>query len=240
MPPLTLQALAERWSGAAAAERANAQIYLIELCEALGAEPPRPAGSGYEFEFPVKVVARDGTETTNFVDLYRAGHFALEAKDSEANRSNDLLLRKAFGQVRTYAGQLPGERPPYLLVLDVGRTMMIWDRWSGDYGGFNAGRRIDLTRLADNPEDAQLLRDIWTEPARRDPRSRAVAVTREIAAKLALLAATLEAQGYAQERVARYLMRLVFTMFAEDVELLSGEPFRLLCPPVRGTPKERR
>ncbi|HEU4753647.1 MAG TPA: type IIL restriction-modification enzyme MmeI, partial [Armatimonadota bacterium] len=195
MPPLTLQALADRWSGAAAAERANAQSYLIELCEALGVEPPRPAGSGYEFEFPLKVVARDGTESTNYVDLYKAGYFALEAKDSEANRSNDVLLRKAFGQVRTYAGQLAGERPPYLLVLDVARTMMVWDRWSGDYGGFSAGRRIDLTRLPDNPEDVALLRDIWTAPTTRDPRSRAEAVTKEIAAKLALLAADLEKQG---------------------------------------------
>lgn len=53
-----LKGLAERWAGAKAAERANAQPYLIELCEALGVERPRPAGTGYEFEFPVKVVAR--------------------------------------------------------------------------------------------------------------------------------------------------------------------------------------
>ncbi len=68
---MTLATLTERWTGAKAAERANAQSYLIELCQALGVEPPRPAGSGYEFEFPVRVVNRDGTETTNFIDLYR-------------------------------------------------------------------------------------------------------------------------------------------------------------------------
>ncbi|MDQ3522343.1 MAG: hypothetical protein M3434_08415, partial [Gemmatimonadota bacterium] len=81
---MTLATLTERWTGAKAAERANAQSYLIELCQALGVEPPRPAGSGYEFEFPVRVVNRDGTETTNFIDLYRAAHFALEAKDDDA------------------------------------------------------------------------------------------------------------------------------------------------------------
>lgn len=221
-----LRALAERWSIAEPAERANAQSYVIELCHALGVEPPRPAGSGYEFEFPVKVVGRDGTESTNFVDLYKARHFALEAKDQDAGRSNDLLLRKAFGQVRTYVGHLPAERPPYVMVLDVGRTLIVWDRWNGDYGGYNAGRRIDLTRLADSPADADLLHDIWANPANRDPRSRAVAVTKDIAAKLAKLASDLEKQGYEQERVARFLMRLVFTMFAEDVELLPGEPFR--------------
>ena len=224
--PSKLQALADRWAGAKAAEKANLQSYVIELCGALGVEPPRPAGSGYEFELPVRVVNRDGTESTNFIDLCKAGHFALEGKDEEAGRSNDVVLRKAFGQVRGYVGSLPGERPPYILVLDVGKTLLVWDRWNGDYGGFSAGRRLDLTRLGDQPDAIALLRDIWTEPAVRDPRSKALAVTKEIAAKLALLAADLEGQGYAQERVAKFVMRCVFTMFAEDVGLLADEPFR--------------
>ena len=221
-----LQRLAQRWATAKPAERANAQSYIIELCQALGVEPPRPAGGGYEFEFPIRVVGRDGTESTNFVDLYKAEHFALEAKDQDPDKPNDLLLRKAFGQLRSYLGHLPHERPPYLMVLDVGKTLAVWDRWRGDYGGFNAGRRIDLARLAENEADVALLRDIWTDPTVRDPRARSVAVTKEIAAKLAELAAQLEREGYDQERVARFLMRCVFTMFAEDVGLLPGEPFR--------------
>lgn len=221
-----LQALADRWAGVKAAEQANLQSYVIELCGALGVEPPRPAGSGYEFELPVRVVNRDGTESTNFIDLHKAGHFALEGKDEEPGRANDVVLHKAFGQLRGYAGQLPGERLPYLLVLDVGRTLLVWDRWNGDYGGYSAARRLDLTHLAERPEDAALLRDIWTQPAVRDPRTKAVAVTKELAAKLADLAADLERQGYAQERVARFVMRCVFTMFAEDIGLLPDEPFR--------------
>ncbi|MGI9183158.1 MAG: type IIL restriction-modification enzyme MmeI [Longimicrobiaceae bacterium] len=223
-----LRELTTRWATARPGERANAQSYVIGLCQALGVEPPRPAGSGYEFEYPIRVVSRDGTETTNFIDLYKAHHFALEAKDEAEGKSNDLLLRKAFGQLRGYVGHLPHERPPYLLVLDVGRTLLVWDRWNGDYGGFNAARRIDLRTLADRPEDAELLRDIWTDPAARDPRSRAIVVTREIAGRLGQLAVELEREGYEYERVARFIMRCVFTMFAEDVGLLPGEPFRRL------------
>lgn len=157
---LRLAELAERWAGRPASERANAQLYLIELCDALGVERPDPAGSGYQFEFPIRVVNPDGTESTNYVDLYKQGCFLLEAKDEEPGRSNELLLRKAFGQARSYVSHLPGQIPPYLLVLDVGRTLIVWDRWSGTYGGFNAGRRIDLTTLADRPEDIALLVDI--------------------------------------------------------------------------------
>lgn len=229
---LNLQALVERWSHARVGERANTHSYLIELCRALDIEPPRPAGSGYEFEYAVRVVNRDGSETTNFLDLYKRDHFALEAKDYEAGTASDLLLRKAFGQVRSYVGHLPDERPPYLLVLDVGKTLLVWDRWSGDYGGFNAAKRIELAKLPDRPDDASLIRDIFENPAIRDPRSKAIAVTKDIAARLAGLATRLEGQGYEQERVARFLMRCVFTMFAEDTTLVPGEPFRRIIEDV--------
>lgn len=226
MPIEALRALAERWAAAQPAERANAHMYIIELCAALDVDPPLPAGSGYEFEFPIKVVARDGTESTNFVDCYKAHHFALEAKDQEAATADDRLLRRAFGQVRSYVGHLPHERPPYLMVLDVGKTLLVWDHWSGDYGGFSAGRRIELRTLHQRPDDIALLRDIWSDPAARDPRARAAAVTRDIAGKLAELAGSLEDRGHSQEDVSRFLMRVVFTMFAEDVDLLPREAFR--------------
>lgn len=224
--PTRLQTLANRWTNARPAERANAQTYLIELCEALGVERPRPAGSGYEFEYPVKVVNRDGTETTNFADLVKLGHLVLEAKDEERGKSGDVLLRKAFGQARAYAAHLPGTPPPYLLVLDVAKTLTVWDRWSGAYGGFSAGRTMNLRTLAEREADIALLRDIFEDPGARDPRAKAAAVTEEIAATLAELAASLERRGHEQEEVARYLMRCVFTMFAEDIGLLRDEPFR--------------
>ena len=231
--PAALKALADRWATAKAAERANAQTYLIELCEALGVERPRPAGSGYEFEFPIRVMTRDGSEAANFVDLYKDGHFVLEAKDAEPGKSTDLLLRRAYGQARTYAGNVPGAtRPPYILVLDVATTIHVWDRWSGRFEGFASGRRIDLTTLHERPDDIALLRDIWTNPSARDPRLHSQAVTREIAGKLAMLASSLEARGFSQERVSRFLMRVVFTMFAEDVALLHDEPFRRLLDEV--------
>src|SRR2546427_1411077 len=112
------------------------------------------------------------------------------------------------------------------MVLDVGKTLLVWDRWGGNYGGFSAGRRIDLTRLADEADDCALLRDIFENPDARDPRARAAAVTKEVAAHLANLAAALESHGHDQEAVARFIMRCIFTMFAEDVGLLPNEPLR--------------
>ena len=65
-----LKRLAEKWAAVPAAERANFQSYVRELCEALGVEPPGPGGSGYEFEFPVHTTdRRTGKTSTNFIDL---------------------------------------------------------------------------------------------------------------------------------------------------------------------------
>lgn len=225
-PTVALRALREKWADAKPAERANAQSYLRDLCEALGVPTPLPAGSGYEFEFAVKLVTRDGTEVQGFVDLYKRDHFVLEAKDADGPAS-DLALRKAYGQARQYAMHDPsGAAPPYLLVLDVAKTLIVWHRWGGTYQGFAAGHRIDLATLDQRTTDIELLRDIWTAPAKRDPRLHAQAVTKEIAGKLAQLAASLEARGLDQERVARFLMRVVFSCFAEDVDLLPREAFR--------------
>lgn len=233
-----LRELAGRWADAQARERANYQLYASELCAALGVEGPRPAGSGYEFELPVKVINRDGKESTNFVDLYKRDHFVLEAKDREVGRSDEVMLRKAYGQARSYITHLHGDAPPYILVLDVGRTMLVWDRWQGGYGGFGAGKRIDLPRLHERPDDVKLLRDIWEFPKVRDPRERAQRVTKAIAEKLALLAASLEARGFGQERVSRFLMRCVFTMFAEDVRLLPEKSFLQLIEAAMSQPDE--
>lgn len=194
-----LRELAERWEHAGAAERANYQLHLIELCEAIGVTRPRPAATGdriadaqaYQFEFAIKTTTRDGTIATNYIDLYKAGCFALEAKDSDDGATTTKLLTKAFGQVSNYAKDL-NERPPYILVLDVGKSLIVWDRWSGSYGGFHLGTRIDLRTLDRNPDTVALLRDIWTDPAVRDPRRHAQAITVEIAGLLGELASTLE------------------------------------------------
>ncbi|MBY0491359.1 MAG: hypothetical protein K2R93_16060 [Gemmatimonadaceae bacterium] len=225
-PEVALRALRDRWAATKAAERANAQSYIRELCEALGVPAPMPAGSGYEFELPIKLVTRDGTEAQGFVDCYKAGHFMLEAKDVDGGAS-DVALRRAYGQARQYAAHDPsGTAPPYLLVLDVAKTLLVYHRWGGTYQGFAAGHRIDLATLDQRRTDIELLRDIWTAPEKRDPRQHAQAVTNDIAGKLATLAASLEARGFASERVAKFLMRVVFSCFAEDVDLLPREAFR--------------
>ncbi len=224
--PARLRDLARAWADTDVNERASFQTWMLRFCEALGVATPEPPTDAYRFELPVSVVDREGRESTNFIDCWKAGHFALEAKASGDETRNDALLRKAFGQVRNYVAHVSGDPPPYLMVLDVPRTLIVWDRWSGAYGDFAAGRRIALATLHERPDDIALLHDIFVQPWARDPRAKAQLVTREIASGLAQLASELESRGLETERVARFLMRCVFSCFAEDVGLLPENLFR--------------
>lgn len=236
-----LQAMMARWAENRLSERAALQPFIIELCAALGVAAPAPDDADrYQFELPVHVTERDGQTTTNFIDCWKAGHFALEGKATGDDLPHENRLRKAFGQVRTYVAHVFGDAPPYLMVLDVPRHLIIWDRWSGRYGDFAAGRRINLATLHTRPDDIALLCDIFEQPGVRDPRSKAQAVTKEIAAKLAELSAVLESRIGDQERVARFLMRCVFSCFAEDVGLLPKRLFERTLTTARdeGGPNE--
>lgn len=81
-----------------------------------------------------------------------------------------------------------------------------------------------MSRLSD-PEVRETLRLAWIDPKALDPARRTARVTREIAEKLGRLAQSLEKSGHTAEAVATFLMRALFTMFAEDVELLPKDSF---------------
>jgi hypothetical protein len=139
---------------------------------------------------------------------------------------NDTLFR-ARGQAEQYARALvaPELRPPFLVVIDVGHTIDLYAEFTqtgGTYVPFPdpTSSRIRLAQLAD-PEVRERLRQLWTDPQALDPAKRSAKVTREIAAKLAELAKSLEKAKHDPHDVAQFLMRCLFTMFAEDVELLQ-------------------
>ncbi len=147
-----LRELAERWAGPPVSERAAFQSWLLDFCDALGVDKPVPPSPDYQFELPVKVIDRQGRPATNFIDCWKAGHFCLEAKATDVPEENDGPLRRAYGQVRNYATQLPGTAPAFLMTVDVPRTLIVWEGWNRDWGGFPAGRRIPLATLHERPD----------------------------------------------------------------------------------------
>jgi SAM-dependent methyltransferase len=244
-------------------ERANYQLFLIGLAEALGMPRPDAAGPNtdanqYVFERAVTFREPDGTTSTGRIDLYRRGSFVLEAKQSRqkgqakaipgqsdlfvpeseprggrgATRAWDVLMLNARRQAEDYAKALPTSDgwPPFLLICDVGHCIEVFADFSGQGKNYNHfpdrnSYRIYLEDLR-TAETQDRLRLIWNDPQKLDPAKRSARVTREIAERLAEVSKALEKRDFPAEDVALFLMRCLFTMFAEDVELLPKASFK--------------
>ena len=155
----------------------------------------------------------------------------------------DDTMLKARNQADNYARAVAKEDgwPPFLLIVDVGHVIELYADFSRQGQGYNQfpdgnRYRIFLDDLH-NEETRDLLRTIWFDPFSLDPALTAAEVTREIAAHLAKLGKSFEAQNHDTETVARFLMRCLFSMFAEDVELIPKNSFTELLVKLRGHPE---
>ncbi|MCA1778954.1 MAG: BREX-1 system adenine-specific DNA-methyltransferase PglX, partial [Xanthomonadaceae bacterium] len=246
-----VEAFIDRWRDTGGKERANYQLFLTELCQLLALPGPEPAGpdpkeNAYVFERRVDIHHADGTVNRGYIDLYRRGHFVLEAKQvSEQHESSrwDKAMLRAAAQADTYIRALPAKegRPPFLLTCDVGKTIEVYSEFSrsgATYVPFPDPRshRIHLEDLRDE-HIRQRLVGIWTDPDSLDPAKYAARVTRELSKTLAQLAKALEADGYHVERVAHFIKRCLFTMFCEDVDLLPRGEFTALLEKLKKTPQ---
>ncbi|HEY0466965.1 MAG TPA: DNA methyltransferase, partial [Polyangiaceae bacterium] len=227
-----------KWRGVTASELSTSQSFLHDLCRLLEVPAPHPtAEQDYMFERPVTFQHGDGSTSAGRIDLYRRGAFVLESKKLHRIvqlKGVDEALLRARSQAEEYARALPASegRPPFVIVVDVGNRIELYAEFSrsgATYTPFPDPRshRIELAELA-KPEIRERLRRIWLEPLALDPSREAARVTRDIALQLGNLARSLESSGHAPEPVAQFLMRCLFTMFAEDVHLLPAESFRNL------------
>ncbi|HSU31470.1 MAG TPA: DNA methyltransferase, partial [Bryobacteraceae bacterium] len=252
-----------RWAHSGAAERANYQLFLSELCDIL--EIPRPdptvpddSLNAYVFERAVHFHNGDGTTSPGRIDLYKRGCFVLEAKQGStrshvsapaapvrARRGTavretpawDEAMLAARNQAELYAKAIPDGWPPFLVIVDVGYSLELYADFSltgKNYAQFPDKNtyRILLNELT-NSSVRDRLRNVWLDPLALDPTRLSARVTRDVAARLATLAQDLE-RHYEPARVASFLMRCIFTSFAEDVHLLRDNSWTELLESLRG------
>ncbi|MFU8864927.1 MAG: class I SAM-dependent DNA methyltransferase [Rhodobacterales bacterium] len=275
MTVLRVNDFIERWALSGGSERANFQTFANELCDVLDVPRATPAqqseiAQAYHFEHPVTYI-HTTSQTRGFVDLYRAGHFVMEAKqgvtgttpqdDAQAVLLSDLpkatrkghgtrgtrgwddTMMRARNQADGYARAVSRSDgwPPFLLIVDVGHVIEVYADFSGQgqgYTQFPDGNRyrIALDDLR-KPDIRDRLRMIWTDPHALDPAKVTAQVTREVADRLAALGKSFEGQGHEPQAVANFLMRCLFTMFAEDVDLIPHGSFTDLLTKLRGHPE---
>lgn len=170
---------------------------------------------------------------------------AIQRKMGQAKRGTrgwDQVMLAARKQAEDYARALPIEHgyPPFLLVIDVGHVIEVYADFSGqgkNYAHFpdRQSYRIGIDDLRNVSVQARL-RAIWTDPLSLDPTRISAEVTRDIAERLARIAKRLEGKHDAKD-VAEFLMRCLFTMFAEDVKLIPEKGFHKLLGQMKDTPE---
>ncbi|TAH37710.1 MAG: class I SAM-dependent DNA methyltransferase [Planctomycetota bacterium] len=214
---------AAKWRGSTRTERAAAQEHFIDLCQMLGVPTPNedPTGDSYAFEKGAeKVGGGDG-----FADVWKKRHFAWEYKGRRKN------LDDAYQQLLQYREAL--ENPPLLVVSDL-------DRFEVHTNFTGTAKKVYRFALADlvkeSAEPLRVLRAVMSDPEVLRPTTTRQEITEEAAQEFASLAFVLRGRGFEAHRVAHFLNKLLFSMFAEDAGLLPKGLVKRIAEGTRNKP----
>jgi type II restriction/modification system DNA methylase subunit YeeA len=208
---MTPQQFIAKWQQADLSERSAYQQHFLDLCELL--DQPKPADvdpKGHWYTFEKGVEKTDGKK--GFADVWMQGKFGWEYKGKHKD------LKAAYQQLLLYREAL--ENPPLLVVCDLNR----FEVHTNFTGTVKAVHAFDLTGLAD-PKNLLVLRNVFADPDALRPGKTRREVTEEVAGRFAQLADGLGGRGIPPPQAAHFLMKLMFCMFAEDIELLPRDLF---------------
>ncbi len=204
------QEFVKKWAHTDLGEKQIAQSHFLDLCRLVGVEMPGGAGKTragaiFVFEQSLKKVTGHG-----FADVYYEGHFAVEYKAPDKYRD----LNTAYDQLLQYRENL--NNPPLLVVTDI-------NRWEIHSNFPNTQKRVYAfahEEIAGNPTVLSWLHDMFHAPERLHPRRNTEHVTQEAARVFQLIADNMRGWQAEPERIAYFLTKLVFCLFAEDIGLL--------------------
>ena len=210
---MTPEQFIDKWSRADRTERQAAQEHFIDLCRVLGEPTPNEADDPDTYSFEKGVSKTDGS--SGFADIWKRGCFGWEYKKDRAN------LDRAYQQLQLYSVAL--ENPPLLVVSDTKR-FRIYTNWTNTV---QEKHEFVLEDLA-HTETRDLLKNVFNNTDKLKPAKTREQVTKEAAKEFTTIAERLRMAGHAPEKVAHFLNRLVFCLFAEDVNLLQDDLFKRL------------
>lgn len=195
-----------KWSKTELTEKSASQQHFLDLCDLVGHQKPAsldPTGDSFTFE---KGAAKHGGGD-GWADVWKKGYFGWEYKGKKKD------LEKAYDQLLKYREAL--ESPPILVVCDLERFVIRTNFTA------TATRTHEFT-LDDlgEPRNLEILRFVFHDPDKLKPGATSEHITREAADAIGDVAQRLRAQGHDPRNVAHFLDRLVFSLFAEDIELL--------------------
>ena len=219
---LTPQTFVAKWRKTTLKESAAANEHFLDLCQLIDHPTPATADAeGTSFTFEYGAAKLGGGQ--GFADVFKRGCFGWEYKGKHAN------LDKAYQQLLQYREAL--HNPPLLVVSDID-TIVVHPNF------VNRANRSTTITLDDllTPAGMAALRAIFTDPQHFESPETPESVTQRIAADFARIADRLRGAGHEPPRIAHFLIRLLFCLFAEDVELLPRGLFARLIERTRYQP----
>ncbi len=206
---------ADKWRRSILKESAGYVPHFEDVCRLVDHPTPTDADpSGGFFAYQRAAAKESGRQ--GFADVWFRNHFGWESK----SKGDDL--EKAYRQLLQYRDNLAN--PPLLIVCDFER-IEVHTNFTGTVSKLY---RITLEDLESGAPLAgekltaiQVLRACFHDPEQLKPGQTTEALTRDAAVRFGAVADSLRRKWKLDDQhVARYLMRLVFCMFAGDVGLL--------------------
>ncbi len=221
-----------KWDASVGKEAASYVEHFNDLCALLGEDTPNKADpEGVFYAFQKGATKLDGN---GFADVWLRNHFAWEYKTKGKHKT----LEAAYKQVQTYRESL--ENPPLLVVSDFER-FEVHTNWTNteswiyrfQNADISTDAHVEITTLSgEPPKDApkltalQVLKKMFEDPDQLKPGRTTDQITADAAELFGEIAEWLRTFGNVEDmRIARFITRMIFCMFATDVDLLPRESF---------------
>jgi hypothetical protein len=211
-----------KWKKADLKERSAAQEHFIDLCSLVGHPTPAEADpTGETFCFEKDAPKQGGGD--GFADVWKKDFFGWEYK----GKHKDLVA--AYDQLLRYRDALAS--PPLLVVCDLDRIVI----HTNFTKTVSACYEIALDKLGE-PRSLEILQAVFFDPEKLRPGKTSEAVTQDAAQRFAEVAESMRSRGMDSARVAHFLDRVVFCLFAEDIGLLPDMIFSRIVAKSAGDP----
>ncbi len=229
---MTPQEFVNKWANSPLGEKQIAQAHFLDVCRLVGVEMPGGDGKtqiGDTFVFEQSLTTAGGH---GFADVYYENHFAVEYKSPDKYKD----LNAAYEQLQRYRENL--KNPPLLVVTDINH----WEIHTNFPNTEKRVYRFSHNEIASSSDKWAWLRAMFHAPELLHPGRNTEQVTKEAADAFQLIADNMRDWNAAPTRIAYFLTKLVFCLFAEDVGLLPtmvGEPqgiFSYIIEHSRGKP----
>lgn len=211
---MTVKQFVEKWSKSELKERASSQSHFNDICALVGHATPTdidPKGEFFTFEADVK---EDAEKKHGWADAWYKGKFIWEYKGPHKN------LDAAYQQLLRYRESLGN--PPLLITSDT-QKIIIHTNFT------NTAKRIEVIDFERLQKDGlRLLEDAFHNPDAFKPSETQEKITEKTADAFVSFARNLQDWGkqtYHRERLAHFVVRILFCLFAEDIGLLPEKLF---------------